>query len=132
MDRGRTVKEPRLIELGQQVVECLPFRGALNIQCRFVGGRPTVFEINPRFAGGIPLTIAAGANFPRMLVDLALGRRVRPAIGAFTDRLWMTSYESSIFVESEWKPVERRSPDAGSSLGRTIVHDGGFVVGDVA
>ena len=31
-------------------------------------GVATVFEINPRFSGGIPLTIAAGADFPRMLL----------------------------------------------------------------
>ena len=58
-----------------------------------------VFEINPRFSGGIPLTIAAGADFPRMLVELALGRNVEPAIGHFVPDLWMCSYESSFFVE---------------------------------
>ena len=29
------------------------------------GDWPVVFEINPRFSGGIPLTIAAGADFPQ-------------------------------------------------------------------
>ena len=38
----------------------------------------SVFEINPRFSGGIPLTIAAGADFPRMLVR-ARARPPRPA-----------------------------------------------------
>ena len=36
---------------------------------------PTVFEINPRFSGGIPLTIAAGADFPRMLRRPRAGTR---------------------------------------------------------
>ena len=58
----------------------------MNIQCRMVDGPPKVFEINPRFSGGIPLTIAAGADFPAMLVDLALGRRVAPAIGQLPRR----------------------------------------------
>ncbi|MDH4067076.1 MAG: ATP-grasp domain-containing protein, partial [Acidobacteriota bacterium] len=73
--------------------------GAINIQCRIVDGQPTVFEINPRFSGGIPLTIAAGADFPRMLVDLARGGLVLPSIGRFRDRLWMTSFETSVFVD---------------------------------
>lgn len=73
--------------------------GAVNIQCRMTGDRPVVFEINPRFSGGILLTIAAGADFPRMLVDLAAGQRVRPAIGEFRDGLWMTSFETAIFVD---------------------------------
>jgi carbamoyl-phosphate synthase large subunit len=58
-----------------------------------------VFEINPRFSGGIPLTIAAGADFPSMLVDLAIGRTVPPAIGAFTPDLWMSNYETSVFLQ---------------------------------
>ena len=63
-------------------------------------GQPYIFEINPRFSGGIPLTIQAGADFPKMLLRLALGRRVEPAIGAFRDDLWMTSFESSFFLEA--------------------------------
>jgi carbamoyl-phosphate synthase large subunit len=63
-----------------------------------VDERPVIFEVNPRFSGGIPLSIAAGADFPRMLVQLARGRRVDPAIGRFQDGLWMTSYETSVFV----------------------------------
>jgi carbamoyl-phosphate synthase large subunit len=71
----------------------------VNIQCRIVSGRPVVFEINPRFSGGIPLTIAAGADFPRLLLELALGRRVVPTIGDFRPELWMTSYESTMFLD---------------------------------
>lgn len=98
-DRGRTVNDPALIRVAQECAEVLRFAGAVNIQCRLVDGRPVVFEINPRFSGGIPLTIQAGADMPRMLVDLAAGRRVPPAIGRFRDDVWMSSYEASIFVE---------------------------------
>lgn len=98
VDRGRTVKDGRLIEIGAACARAMPCAGALNIQCRIVDGAPIIFEINPRFSGGIPLTIAAGADFPRLLVDLARGRTVEPAIGRFRDGLWMTSYETSVFV----------------------------------
>jgi carbamoyl-phosphate synthase large subunit len=91
-----------------------PFFGPINIQCRVVAGVPTVFEINPRFSGGIPLTIAAGADFPRWLVELALGRRLEPAIGAFTDRLWMTNYEEGIFLAEDRLSV-LRAPHAGAT-----------------
>jgi carbamoyl-phosphate synthase large subunit len=100
MDRGRTVQEPGLIDLAVHCAAVLEFHGAVNIQCR-IGrdGRPAVFEINPRFSGGIPLTIAAGADFPGMLLALASGRVVPSRIGDFQDGLWMTSYEQGIFVE---------------------------------
>jgi carbamoyl-phosphate synthase large subunit len=86
IDRGRTCRDAALIDLGLACAAVLPFVGAVNIQCRVVAGRPTVFEINPRFSGGIHLTIAAG-------------RAVEPSIGSFVDDLWMTSYEASIFVD---------------------------------
>ncbi len=98
VDRGRTVRDAALIDLGLQVAGALKFVGAVNMQCRVVDGVPIVFEINPRFSGGIPLTIAAGADFPRQLVELAHGRRVLPSIGRFQSDLWMTSYEASVFV----------------------------------
>jgi carbamoyl-phosphate synthase large subunit len=102
MDRGRTVKDPVLMALAVDCAEALEFHGAVNIQCR-IGrdGRPAVFEINPRFSGGIPLTIAAGADFPGMLVAWAAGRTLPPRVGAFEDGLWMTSYEQGIFIEAQ-------------------------------
>jgi carbamoyl-phosphate synthase large subunit len=101
MDRGRTVRDASLLDLAASVARALPLTGAANIQCRAVAGEPIVFEINPRFSGGIPLTIAAGGDFARLLVELALGRPARPRIGEFRDNLWMTSYEASMFVEAE-------------------------------
>jgi carbamoyl-phosphate synthase large subunit len=99
MDRGRTVKWPALIELAEQVCRSIPFVGAFNIQCRLREGWPAIFEINPRFSGGIPLTIAAGADFPGLLIKMALGIPVPPAIGDFKEGTWMTSYETSFFLE---------------------------------
>ncbi len=98
VDRGRTVRDTRFIDLALRCARALTFVGAVNIQCRVVDGVPVVFEINPRFSGGIPLTIAAGADFPRTLVDLARGRPVAPSIGRYQEDLWMSSYETSVFV----------------------------------
>jgi carbamoyl-phosphate synthase large subunit len=99
IDRGRTVKSPQLMELAERVCESFVFTGALNIQCRMRGGEAAVFEINPRFSGGIDLTIAAGADFPGLLVQMALGRRLMPRIGEFRDDLWICKYETAIFVQ---------------------------------
>jgi carbamoyl-phosphate synthase large subunit len=101
VDRGCTVADPLLVEAGCRTARALKAIGAINVQCRIVAGRPVVFEVNPRFSGGIPLTIAAGADFPRMLVDLALGRRVAPRVGRYRVGLWMSSYESSVFVDEK-------------------------------
>jgi carbamoyl-phosphate synthase large subunit len=99
IDRGRTVNDPALIELAKACTAALRFTGPINIQCRVHDGQPTVFEINPRFSGGIPLTIEAGADFPGMLLALHAGRHVAPSIGRFRDQLWMTNYEASVFLD---------------------------------
>jgi carbamoyl-phosphate synthase large subunit len=110
IDRGRTVNDPVLIALAQSCAQALPFAGAVNIQCRVVNGRPVVFEINPRFSGGIPLTIEAGADFPLMLVQLAAGWRLAPSIGCFKDDVWMTNYEASVFLNGSEIALEPYRP----------------------
>ena len=100
IDRGRTVNDPRLIALAEDACRAIRFAGPINIQCRMRGNGAVIFEINPRFSGGIPLTIQAGADFPQMLIRLALGRTVEPQIGEFRDQLWMTSFETSFFLDA--------------------------------
>jgi carbamoyl-phosphate synthase large subunit len=112
IDRGRTVKNPALIALAEGCAAAFTCIGAVNIQCRMVDGRPVVFEINPRFSGGIPLTIESGADFPRMLIQLAAGQAVAPAIGRFRDGVWMTSYETSFFLDAAAVVLERHRPAA--------------------
>jgi carbamoyl-phosphate synthase large subunit len=100
-DRGQTVNDPEMIRLAISAAQALGIRGPANVQMKVDGGSATIFEINPRFSGGIPLTIAAGADFPLWLIEMCRGRRVRPCIGKFTDGLIMACYESAIFLPDE-------------------------------
>jgi len=119
IDRGRTVKSRVLIELAERVCAAVPFMGPLNIQCRMRGSVAAVFEINPRFSGGIPLTIAAGADFTSMLIALARGGTVAPSVGEFRDDLWIAKFESAVFVP-------------GSGLELPLAPVSGQAVGEVA
>jgi carbamoyl-phosphate synthase large subunit len=97
-DRGRTARSQALMDLAVRCAEVLRFRGAVNVQCRVVDGTPVIFEINPRFSGGIQLTIAAGADFAEWTIRVARGETLRPRMGEFTDGLRMSSHESSLFL----------------------------------
>jgi carbamoyl-phosphate synthase large subunit len=119
-DRGRTTRDSRLVDLAASCASALTFVGAVNIQCRMVDGRPVVFEINPRFSGGIPLTIAAGADFPRMLVELTRGRHVVPVVGRFRDGVWMTNYDTAIFLEEPEVKLEPFDRTAGSAVEEVV------------
>jgi len=110
IDRGRTVGDQDLIDLARDTTRALRFHGAINIQCRRSRGVPTIFEINARFAGGIPLAIAAGADLPRWLVQIAAGMPVPPRVGAFTRDLWMTNYDTGIFLPQDAVDILRPVP----------------------
>ena len=100
VSKAVTAKRPALIELGRQIGEALPGAyGPLNVQC-FVDAQGTirVTEINPRFGGGYPIAQAAGANFPRWLIEEALGRSVWGPFDDWEDGLAMLRYDSAVFV----------------------------------
>ncbi|MBN1571510.1 MAG: ATP-grasp domain-containing protein [Acidobacteria bacterium] len=100
-DRGKTLNHPGMIRLAIRTAEALDIRGPANIQVKLQDENATIFEVNPRFSGGIPLTIAAGADFPAWLIEMCCGRTVRPSIGKFTDGLIMACYEAAIFLPDD-------------------------------
>jgi carbamoyl-phosphate synthase large subunit len=102
------VRDRALIDLAVRCAQVLAFRGAVNVQCRVVQGTPVIFEINPRFSGGIQLTIAAGADFAEWTIRVARGEILRSRLGEFTDGLRMSSYETSLFLtDADARVLER-------------------------
>ncbi|MDR0309978.1 MAG: ATP-grasp domain-containing protein [Acidobacteriota bacterium] len=97
-DRGQTFRHSGLTKLAVETAEAIELRGAANIQVKLEGDDAVIFEVNPRFSGGIPLTIAAGADFPGWLVEMCLGRGPAPRIGDFTDGIVMACYEEALFL----------------------------------
>jgi carbamoyl-phosphate synthase large subunit len=95
--RSRTFANPGLVALARRIVEGLPIVGAANLQCFLTPDGPRFFEINARFGAGTILSIEAGLNGPRALVDLARGR---PA-GDLTPRpgVLMLRYWQEVFTE---------------------------------
>lgn len=102
-DRGRTEKNLELMELSKKAAETLGLIGPSNLQCKINDGDIKFFEVNPRFSGAIQLTISAGADFPRMILQMMNGGGILPCIGNFEENLTMVSYEESIYRSSKRK-----------------------------
>ncbi len=100
MDKGRTEKNDRLIQSALKIAETLKIQGPANIQCRMADDKPLFFEVNPRFSGGIALTIEAGADFPFWILNMWLGHDVPSQIGEFEDDLYMLSWSDAVFQKS--------------------------------
>lgn len=72
---GRTVRDPDLEETAAAVARAIGLVGVANVQLRRDrAGRAALLEVNPRFPGALPLTIAAGVDIPSLVVDLFTGR----------------------------------------------------------
>ena len=74
---GRTVKDAGLEETATRVAAAIGLTTVANVQLRRrAGGTPALLEVNPRFPGAMPLTIASGVDMPRLCLDIVLGRPV--------------------------------------------------------
>jgi len=103
VSKGLTVKNPAIIEAGRHVAESLPGAlGCITAQCFLTPDGEIVFiEINPRFGGGFPLSAAAGADFPRWIIEMMLNTYKDRPIDDWQDNLAMLRYDEGIFVDGE-------------------------------
>lgn len=70
ISKGITVRDEELIAFARKLVAAIPgLRGCVTLQCIVdEGGSVFAIELNPRFGGGYPLSMAAGANYPREIL----------------------------------------------------------------
>jgi carbamoyl-phosphate synthase large subunit len=100
VSKGQVVKDPEIMGQAKRVVELLGAGpGVITLQL-FVAkdGRIRFTEINPRFGGGAPLSIRAGADFPKWILQELMGRRPRIGFDAFTDGLLMLRYDAEVWL----------------------------------
>ncbi len=71
---ARTVHDPDLEEFGRAVAERIGLTGVANVQAKgAAGGEAALLEVNARFPGTMPLTVASGVDMPGLCVKEALG-----------------------------------------------------------
>lgn len=103
VSKGTTRKDMAIMQAVEGVVNALPGPvGCLTLQCfRQEDGSITFIEINPRFGGGIPLSIEAGALFPYWCLQMAGNRPLGKADYSWTDELTMLRYDDAVFSRGE-------------------------------
>jgi len=108
VSKGLIVKDPAIMAVGHRVAEMLgECRGVITMQCIVTPqGRIRVIEINPRFGGGAPLSIHAGADFPKWILQELLGQRPRINPTGFSDDVAMLRYDESVFVQKASKELQ--------------------------
>ena len=72
---GHTLHHPEMLEQAKKIAKALKIIGPANIQCFENDEGIFFFEVNPRYSGTLVLSIAAGFNSPRYLLDLIAGNQ---------------------------------------------------------
>lgn len=100
VSKSLVVKDDALMAVGARVAEVLrECRGVITVQCMMTDDkRIRVIEINPRFGGGVPLAIHAGADFPAWILQELSGKKPRINARGYRDDVAMLRFDESVFV----------------------------------
>lgn len=102
---GHTFHDQELQQAAAAVVAAIGLTGVANVQLRRDRqGRAALLEVNPRFPGALPLTIAAGVDMPSLAVDLVLGRPVPESVD-FTELAMVRHLEDVFITAAEFDAV---------------------------
>lgn len=100
--KGVTVHHSAIQDACRRIARNLPARGPVTVQCLMEGDTPLFTEINARLGGGVPLSFAAGANWPLWLLARAAQLPVKtPPPGSYRAGLYLTRFDQSRFVSEE-------------------------------
>ena len=99
VSKSQVVKNERIILETKRLVETLGAGpGVVTLQLIANNNNIKFIEINPRFGGGAPLSIKAGANFPKWILHHFAGIEKDIRYNGFKDRLIMLRYDGEIWV----------------------------------
>lgn len=100
VSKGQVVKNKRIMTWAAKVVEVLGAgSGVITLQLIFTPQNKIKFiEINPRFGGGAPLAMKAGANFPKWIMQQLLDQKPRIKFDGFKDNLTMLRYDAEVWI----------------------------------
>ena len=105
VSKGQVVKNLHIMSESAKLVETLGAGpGVITLQLFLTRNDKIKFiEVNPRFGGGAPLSIKAGANFPKWILQELIGKKVNIRFDNFKDNLIMLRYDSEVWVNNPTK-----------------------------
>ncbi|WP_045747915.1 exosortase/archaeosortase family protein [Actinoplanes rectilineatus] len=104
--RGTTFTSVAVTEVVAATLRAVGLTGPANVQ-GFVDddGEATVVEVNPRFSGGLPLTLAAGADVVGTYVDGILDPDADLPVLGFRPDVRMARHFSEVYYTADGTPV---------------------------
>lgn len=98
--KGIIDKDREIIEFVKNLVFKLKPVGHITVQCiKSDNGEIYILEINPRFGGGAPMSIDAGADSPKNLYKLLMGEHLHYNEN-YKDKLYFSRFDDAIMFEN--------------------------------
>jgi carbamoyl-phosphate synthase large subunit len=98
--KGITFDDPELIAMVAELLGVLRLEGPACVQgFRTDAGQLVFIEVNPRFSGGLPLSLASGADLVGQYLNRILGGDVQPEQLRFRSGVTMLRYFDEVFEE---------------------------------
>ena len=92
-----------------QVVRAIGLRYVANVQFkRAADGVFKLLEVNPRFPGTLPLTIEAGVDIPKLMVEEAAGKALPDGLMPFKEIMVVRYWTEHYFDPKEWEALCHR------------------------
>ncbi len=83
--------------------------GVITVQLILTEDKKIKFiEINPRFGGGAPLSIRAGANFPKWILGQMAGKKPQIKFDGFQNNLVMLRYDAEVWLKRHKTPLAEK------------------------
>lgn len=100
ISKGLIVKDREIIDDILKMIKILKPKGHITIQCMKTNEGIKYIEINPRFGGGAPMSIVAGANSCKSLIKILSGEKLIYT-EEYKDNFKVLRYDSAVFIDSD-------------------------------
>jgi carbamoyl-phosphate synthase large subunit len=112
--KGRVVRNRELQEECMRISESIGILGPCCIQMKeSKHGRLKLVEVNPRLGGGTIFSTLAGANFPKMIVELAEGKKI--SAPEFSEVTIVRYFEEIVVPQATKIDMQIHSPSPASA-----------------
>ena len=103
VSKGQILKNSKIMNQTSRLVKKLGAGpGVITIQLIVDKNKKINFiEMNPRFGGGAPLSIKAGADFPKWIIRQLVGGKSTIKFDGFKDKLIMLRYDSEVWLQGK-------------------------------
>jgi carbamoyl-phosphate synthase large subunit len=112
---GRTLHDDKLEAFARAVAQAIGLTTVANVQVKEdVDGEPSLLEVNPRFPGTMPLTIAAGIDMPKLAIGEALGTPIPDGPLPFEDLAMVRFFQERFLSFDEIAALRRPAAQTAS------------------